>query len=72
MTSLIRNLTTPAVAGRLPVARSKAQDEPVDGGAHGVTRYASAAKPGRIEFVDALRVVLIALVVAHHSVEAML
>lgn len=28
-----------------------------------------AGKPGRMEFVDALRVVLIALVVAHHSVE---
>jgi hypothetical protein len=30
----------------------------------------TATRPGRIEFVDALRVVLIALVVAHHSVEA--
>jgi glucans biosynthesis protein C len=30
----------------------------------------TASKPGRFEFVDALRVVLIALVVAHHSVEA--
>jgi len=30
----------------------------------------SATKPGRSEFVDALRVALIALVVAHHSVEA--
>jgi len=29
-----------------------------------------ASKPGRIEFIDALRVILIALVVAHHSVEA--
>jgi hypothetical protein len=28
------------------------------------------SKPGRIEFVDALRVVLIALVVAHHSIES--
>ena len=30
----------------------------------------SASKLARIDFVDALRVVLIALVVAHHSVEA--
>ncbi len=30
----------------------------------------TSSKPGRIDFVDALRVVLIALVVAHHSVEA--
>lgn len=31
---------------------------------------AAQSKPGRIDFVDALRVVLIAFVVAHHSVEA--
>lgn len=35
-----------------------------------VPPVAAATKPGRMEFVDALRVVLIALVVAHHSVEA--
>jgi glucans biosynthesis protein C len=66
MTSLIEH--PPATP--LPVARSNAQDRPAYGGGPGATPYSSAGKPGRVEFVDALRVVLIALVVAHHSVEA--
>jgi peptidoglycan/LPS O-acetylase OafA/YrhL len=70
MTSLIKYLSTLAIATPLPVACSNAQDGPAYGADPGATRYSSAGKPGRIEFVDALRVVLIALVVAHHSVEA--
>jgi hypothetical protein len=64
MTSLIKYLSTLAIATPLPVACSNAQDGPAYGADPGATRYSSAGKPGRIEFVDALRVVLIALVVA--------
>jgi hypothetical protein len=70
MTSLIKYLSTLAIATPLPGACSNAQDGPASGGDLGATRHASAGKPGRIEFIDALRVVLIALVVTHHSVEA--
>jgi glucans biosynthesis protein C len=70
MTSLIKHLSTIAIATPVPVARSNAQDGPAGGGDPGATGYSSAGRPTRIEFVDALRVILIALVVAHHSVEA--